>query len=200
MNQAIKFALVSTLISFVSCSHAALLQWDLHGVTFDDGATAAGHFMFDTDLNQVTDFDIVASAGSKITTMFEYTPDSALLTQNNGGPGPGWPDNYLQFDARPGTIPGGSRELLLAFAAPLAEGDPISILYQGTQVGQSSFERETVGEHGPGTRLVIGPQVVDPPIVVPEPAQILCLAAGLALMGGMAARKRRLMNRGTSTV
>jgi len=193
MLKPIRLVLTAGLLANVLVAQGALVDWDLTDVTFDDGATATGTFVLDTDLNQVTDFDISTTAGTTITTPFQYTPETARITlQSNEPGGSGWPQVFVQFDSLDDVIPGGNRELLLTFTSQLIPGPtPIAIAFSGG-LGASS-ESELIGQHGGGTRLITGPEprVVDP---IPEPSEVGALAVGLAMMLGITGRRWRRRN------
>ena len=52
------------LLGLPSIASADGVTWDLSGVTFDDGGTASGSFVYDADTNTVNDIDIVTTAGT----------------------------------------------------------------------------------------------------------------------------------------
>lgn len=60
----LKKTLAVVLLSLGTISaHATPITWTLAGVTFDDGGTAAGSFVFDADTSSYTDVDITTTAG-----------------------------------------------------------------------------------------------------------------------------------------
>jgi len=182
---------IGVLLATASASHANVVSWELVNLSFDDGATAHGRFTLDTVLNQITDFDIFTSAGATgIDTAFQYTPATARITQqSNVAGGSGWPDVFMQLNSLDGIIPGATRELFLAFSQQLVLGGTATVLHDGT-LGRTSYEHLSGGEVNQHQRFVVGPGVVDPPIV-PEPAQMTWLAIGLAVLVGVAWRQRR---------
>ena len=52
------------------------ITWTLYNATFNDGGSASGYFVFDADAGTVTDWNIVATAGSALKA-FTYTPSSS---------------------------------------------------------------------------------------------------------------------------
>ncbi len=80
MLKVTRLVLTALLLCNISLADAALLDWDLIGITFNDGATASGSFTFDTDLNVVTEFDITTTAGTLITSAFNYTVATAHIS------------------------------------------------------------------------------------------------------------------------
>ena len=186
MLKVTRLVLTALLLCNISLADAALLDWDLIGITFNDGATASGSFTFDTDLNVVTEFDITTTAGTLISSAFNYMVATAHISLQANELG----NAFLQLDSNSDAIPGGTRELLLAFNSPLGSSDPIAILYQGG-FGTTSYESLLIGQQGPGARLVVGPQVVDPPRPVPEPTRFAMFGMGLVVLGALFLRRSR---------
>lgn len=63
---------------------ASPVEWKLSGVTFDDGGTAAGTFVFDVDTNKIISYNVAVSGGN--TTTFPaimYAASSAVPTSFN---------------------------------------------------------------------------------------------------------------------
>jgi hypothetical protein len=57
-----RMALLAALALLVPrCAAADSITWKLEGVTFGDGGTASGHFVYDPDLNALSTVDIVTS-------------------------------------------------------------------------------------------------------------------------------------------
>jgi hypothetical protein len=189
MLKPIKAVWIAMLISVAPTTHANSVSWEIVNLSFDDGATASGRFTLDTTTKLITDFDISTTTGNTLTTAFEYTPSTARITGQNNAPGSGWPSDFLQLDSLAGAIPGATRELFLAFSGPLVLGGTATILFDGT-LGRTSYEKQLGGEGSGPQRLVIGPGVVDPPIV-PEPAQALWLVAAITAWGLSTIYRRR---------
>src|SRR5437879_3043517 len=68
---------VTALLNITQAAHAGPIQWDLRNVTFGDGATATGFFVWDADASQgaqLLNFDINVNGGN-ISSFpeFEYT-------------------------------------------------------------------------------------------------------------------------------
>jgi hypothetical protein len=60
-------AIAASLLAFLclpSIASADGVTWDLVGVTFDDGGTASGSFVYDAVSNTVSDVNITTSAGT----------------------------------------------------------------------------------------------------------------------------------------
>jgi len=62
-----RFVLVGGFFLLASLTaHAALVEWTLSGVTFTDGGTASGSFVYDATTQTETQFDITTTAGSAL--------------------------------------------------------------------------------------------------------------------------------------
>ena len=59
-----QLAVVAAVIGLGSAAHATPVTWTLEGVTFDDGATATGSFVFDADTGVYSGIDITTAGGS----------------------------------------------------------------------------------------------------------------------------------------
>ena len=60
--------LLLTISLILSCntSHAALVTWELVNFSFDDGGAAYGSFVYDTDLNVLSNIDVYTTEGSRL--------------------------------------------------------------------------------------------------------------------------------------
>ena len=47
-----------TMLNEMGAAHAKMFRWDLKDVVFNDGGTASGHFVFDTETNNYPYFDL----------------------------------------------------------------------------------------------------------------------------------------------
>lgn len=83
------------LAVFSVTASAIPVRWTLSGVTFSDGGTASGSFIYDADLNQYSNISITTTPGSVILTgatfqfvdsiPFAPSATGVLLTAQNGG-------------------------------------------------------------------------------------------------------------------
>jgi len=178
------------LLVGASAAHAELVIWEFEGVTFDDDAIAQGQFTVDTDLKSVTDFDIFTSAGkpsagTALLTPFEYNALTAQVTQQtiefDNGQG-----FFFQLDSLAGVVPGATRELHLSFSGPLVPTGPASIVSDGT-LGRVSYELLLSGQMAPQRVVKETGQLK----AIPEPAQVLCFALGLAMAGVVVLNRAR---------
>jgi hypothetical protein len=75
MNRTVK-GIVSALallpVLLVGTAFADPVVWTLNGVTFEDGTTATGSFVFDADANSVIDWNVSVQAGGFFTD-YSYT-------------------------------------------------------------------------------------------------------------------------------
>ncbi len=62
--------------SLAQSAHAIPIQWTLSGITFSDGGTAAGSFVYDADTNVYSSIDITTTAGSVL-------PGATYVVDNN---------------------------------------------------------------------------------------------------------------------
>jgi len=60
-------------LGFAVAAGASPLLWSLSGVTFVDGSTATGSFMFDADTSSYSSIDIVTSTGSIAGSTYLFT-------------------------------------------------------------------------------------------------------------------------------
>ena len=171
------------LLARAPAVHAAVEIWTFDGVTFDDGASANGQFSVDTELKEVTDFDIFTGASVSFTA-FQYDATTArvALQSIEFDSGLGY---FVELNSLPDVIPGTSRQLHLSFSGPLVPSGSASIVSDG-RPGRISYELEFSGERGGPQRFVTGTGQTP----VPEPAQVLCLTLGLTIMGAVAMRRR----------
>jgi hypothetical protein len=54
------------LLLLAAVAHATPVNWALHGVTFSDGGTATGSFIYDADTNQFSAISITTTTGSAL--------------------------------------------------------------------------------------------------------------------------------------
>lgn len=175
---------------------AVTLTWNLDGVTFDDGGTATGWFVFDSVGNTVSDWSITVSpwtfvvpdpfSGPDLVTYpaFTYSPTNGGTAgfgmMANGFGRIDWiePNEVYPGNATPGSVL--DRQLRMVFTAPLD--------LAGERVGIDRFD-DFASEcwNCAPYRLYTGGSVV----AVPEPATWVGMSAGLVMTGFVLARRRR---------
>jgi len=179
MKNLVVWLWLGALLSAASIANGGELTKELSQVTFDDGGTASGFLTLDTDSRLITDFDIVTTSGSTISTSFDYLPTTAHIgDQSNAAGSP----SFVQLLSL-----AGGRELFLAFSEPFSLEQTSFILYTSSQ-GEASFERQTIDPQLEEIRWVAGPQVA--PSVIPESSQMTFVLPGIILAYAIALRRR----------
>ncbi len=80
------------LTAFALCQWSAPafalpIQWTLEGVTFSDGASAFGTFVYDADTNEYTDINITTTTASRPGAMYAFVcvaPCTGVMPDQNG--------------------------------------------------------------------------------------------------------------------
>ena len=80
------------LAAFALCQWSAPafalpIQWTLEGVTFSDGASAFGTFVYDADTNEYTDINITTTTASRPGAMYAFVcvaPCTGVMPDQNG--------------------------------------------------------------------------------------------------------------------
>lgn len=182
-----KKTLVAALVFAASFEANAIpVSWELVDFQFNDGGTAYGSFIYDSDTNQLSNIDIQTTGGSLLTgRRFVSTAGSWGSMPHNGilafsdTPGPdfsgaGWfrIDADVDFNASPGTIVNqwlavGAESFCMNYSCNSAANEI-------TNPGQS---RDTISGY-----LVAS---------VPEPGTYIMMLIGLGLVG-VAARSRKI--------
>lgn len=156
-------------IASTSGSPAAVIEYTLENVTFDDGGTATGTFGFDTILDSVVSVNITTTGGSKLsgatyTVPTDYLVDPATYATTS--------DPAFSFVTAVTPPPAVAPGLALQFENSLALGgvDPIAIgeVYASYECINCSPYRDVTG--GDAT-------------AVPEPLSIALFGAGIAGLG-----------------
>ena len=111
-------AIVMT-VTFAASANAVVIEWELTDFQFDDGGTAYGTFIFDTETDQFLDIDIYTTAGTNVDGRhYMYTagawgdmPDIGILAFSDAsGPynylGAGWfrIDADIDYEAQVGDV------------------------------------------------------------------------------------------------
>lgn len=166
-----------------STASADGVTWDLSGVTFSDGSTASGSFVFDATTDQITDVDITTTAGTAFT--------GATYVGENPGFGGGsyfGPTFYqLVFSTNP-SDPSLGAPLLVFYSVSdgfpnLAPGGEIVL---DNSSGEFTCGNATCSEVGSTIRSLTGGAI----IAAAEPSSLALLAVGLA--GLMLVGKRKV--------
>jgi len=194
------------VIGLLSClvfgwSHeaaAAPILWTLSGVTFGDGSTASGSFLYDSDTQGLTSFDVITTPTSHDCGP-GFPPGCQVFTPNDlpghhyldlTGFFPPYPANgFAVADPPSGGSYAGNPFIGFAFASSLSNaGGSIALL----TVSGEGFCLDAGCNLASYKRFVTAGSVVGTPAPVPEPATFALLGTGLAAV----IRRRRHERRG----
>jgi hypothetical protein len=192
MKSSIIGQLVLVCILFVGplTAHAVPVQWTFSGVTFTDGGTANGSFVYDADTNVYSSVNITTTAG----TLFPgavYTDESPGFTSTASV--------ALFVTAAPQPLTG-TPAFAPAFAAPLTNaGGTVTLAPAALREGTCNNATCSVGT---GLRsFTVGNTITGTAVVIPADASAIpttpfyvtvLMMLGLLLVGGtaLAATKR----------
>lgn len=185
MNRLISRSLIAVFALFVlfcvpSIASADGIPWVLAGVTFDDGGTASGSFVYDAVTNTYSAINVTTTTGATLTGA-TYTSLSDIAGSSNTG---------FLFGPNNSSDLTGASFLMWLFDAPLTNSGGIvqvslppptdSIEAICTSLDCSTFS----------SRSITGGEVVGTAVATPEPATFSLVGMGLvALLAGAAIRK-----------
>jgi hypothetical protein len=171
--------LLLLLIAALPSAKAMPVQWYFNGVTFNDGGTASGSFLYDATFQRYSSVDIVTTAGTASagqTYSWPALPQLGSPTLLLAFPLPFSP-NFLT----------GTQEFIIQFSSPLTDAGgtiPLNVGTQGPTSGEAICLDATCNSAS-GIRLAAGGVVSS----APEPSTMVCLiSAGLMLVGRRRAR------------
>jgi hypothetical protein len=175
------FALLPFGFFAVSLS-ATPVNWTLSGVTFNDGGTASGSFIYDAGLNQYSSINLATTAGTILAGANYLFPSIGVAPSNS----------FLLSVTSSAVNLTGTPGLALSFGAFLTDAGG-SISTSGGEAG--CFDATCSGPAGPG-RLVVAGNILATPqggggSDTPEPSSALLLGLGGTVIG-MVRRRRQV--------
>ena len=176
----ISVGVATLLFAMLGSAQAAPLTWTLSGVTFNDGASASGWFVYDAGVGPglLSSFDIFTGGGSVL------GPYEIATWQLR----PGFTDgaSYVTF------LNPSAREVSLYFASPLTDAGGTISLTGGLEwgaIGAIGVSGAGYFERGIVAGSLTAEGVVTAPI--PEPETYALLLAGLGLLGFLGRRRKQ---------
>lgn len=190
------FLLISIVLTILLTStsvFATPVTWTLEGVTFDDGGTATGSFVYDADLAEYISFDIRTTAGTALDSTANYNdlrPDSffnalffQIVPDASASPLTGerllWLDLYSAL-----TNEGGTVDVLLSTDTPNPGFSVEGFCHQSIEECDGLDDRRYVT--GGRVTTIAAPT----PIPTLQPITLLMLILTLGLTGWLMGRKR----------
>ena len=135
MKPSLKAIIILALIG--SClASGSPISWTLSGVTFNDGGSASGSFLYDANTDMFTNWNVSVTAGSALGA-FSYTPADSVVRYKTA--------SYVEIESDR-TFPDGfgvnvNRFLSFAFASSLTNaGGDVTILPIETTTQYGSVE------------------------------------------------------------
>ncbi|SRR5260370_14498746 len=168
------------LLCVPSVASADGITWTLSGVTFDDGGTASGSFVYDAVTNTVSSIDVVTTSGTTF-------GGSTYLGLDPGFSPPMTVDIVLVPDPSLSDFTG-TMYLDLEFSTALTNSGGIHFLADFGSEGLCADAGCTIAADSP-FRMITGGAVVSPVVATPEPSGFLLLGVGLVCLLGAAKPK-----------
>ncbi len=184
MNRLISRSLIAVFALFVlfcvpSIASADGISWVLTGVTFDDGGTASGSFVYDAVTNTYSAISVTTTTGATLAGA-TYTSLSDIAGSSSTG---------FLFGPNNSSDLTGASFLMWLFDAPLTNSGVVQV---SLPPPTDSIEGLCISSDCLtfSSRTVTGGEVVGTAVATPEPATFSLVGMGLvALLAGAAIRK-----------
>jgi hypothetical protein len=159
-------------------SPASQVLWTVSGVSFNDGSTAAGSFVFDADLDEFSNIDVTTTQGTVRSQGMFFPAENYLFLNDSGCCNIGSTGVLLlTSDAADQT---GLPSLSLAFSTPLTDsGGAVTLALADSFEGHC--DTATCGIIGSPSEEVTAGSIIGTP-VAPEPCSTLLLGCGLGIL------------------
>jgi hypothetical protein len=165
------------LLCVPSVASADGITWSLSGVTFDDGGTASGSFVYDAVTNTVSSINIVTTAGT--------TFSGSTYTALSPGFSPPLPFDFVFVPSASGDLTGTMYlDLELPMPGLTNSGGFVSLMDIGSEGLCADAECDTPADSP--IRMITGGELVSPVVATPEPSAFVLLGMGLVCLLGAA--------------
>lgn len=189
MYRSIATALLA-LMGFAGSAQAVPVQWTLQDMTYSNGSVATGSFTYDRDTNTFSSISISVTAG--ITSFYEASTFDAIAPTSGNWFGAIFTTLPLSFDTDPNCVPSsscGTHGLLIGVnpsemtnaGGTLAVNNSALMVCSDDICNNGSWQFTWVTQN-----LTTGSITA-----VPESDTYAMLLAGLGLVGGVVARRRK---------
>ncbi len=157
------------------------VTWTLSDVTFTDGGTASGSFVYDADTDTVSSVDIVTTSGTAF--------GGATYTAVDPGYGPYADEIVFVTDSL--AVYTGAPALDLGFLSDLTDAGGTDGLFSMDGYGEYTCGDPGCNYGGVELRALAGGEVVGV-ATTPEPASLSLLLLGIGIVG-LAGMKRKML-------
>lgn len=171
---------ILTLVLLPLSAQATPILWTINGMTFDDGGTGSGSFIYDADTNTYSNINITTTVGSVLPGDTYLYPDLLYALSQA-------PDYFMALDATGADLTGFSF-LTTVFSPSALTNAGITTSITGGTEGTCGNPDCSILEVEASFRNVTGGRVTADIVTVPEPETIALF--GLGLLGlGLASRR-----------
>jgi PEP-CTERM motif len=167
---------LASLIFLLSAgAWASPLTWTLQGVTFTDGGTASGSFVFDATSGIFSSINITTTTGSVLTGANYTFPDPGNVAHNG-------PAELFMVTSNAADLTG-TPILTLIWASNLTNAGGIVPFSSTLNSGETTCTSPTCSSIDQTTGRTTTAGAISAPASVPEPATILLVGSALAVLG-----------------